>query len=180
MAFKDVWTFNIIPIMFNKNARHLRNNRIAFIMAYTNITIRMPETMLDYLDEIVSEGMAKDRSDAVRKIVAERMKRAEGSGTIRPLKVEVGRDPRKPRSPKKQATKKTRATERPRTRTKPIEDPRLVGRPLPEASDRSEPGKVKFGPMSKPAYPGTYPEWEKDPKRDMFAPPEEPEKTKED
>jgi len=140
------------------------------------IPARLSKEIIGYLDDVIRNSPARSRSDAIRLIVIERMiedKERGKIGAFKYLPAPTKRD-RRPRKNIEPATF-------PLGEAPPIAGPEPAKKDnLPETeiverkaseivTDRTEYNLPK---ASKPVYPGTKAQWEKEPLKDQFEAPE--------
>ena len=148
------------------------------------IPARLSKEIIGYLDDVIRNSPARSRSDAIRLIVIERMiedKERGKIGAFKYLPAPTKRD-RRPR-------KKIEPATFPLGEAPPIAGPepakkdnlpeteiieRKASEPVRSTEERTrEEGPKKWAESKKPAYPGTREQWEKEPLKDQFEPPED-------
>ena len=142
-------------------------------------TARIPDNLEEYLDILISKGYATTYGNAINLIILERMMRDKTAGTVKPFKYRL-KDART--NPTKDL--KEIETENIDGRTLPLRDAphtrgpdphRYAGiNPTSETAEESSAGDSPsyFGGTRGVRYPGTKEEYERDPKRSQFLPPE--------
>ena len=148
-------------------------------------TTRTPENLDAYLKMLIREGHASTYGNAINLIILERMMADKKRGEIAPFKYRLIDHRKNPPGPPI-ADIKTDNIEEPATfplgEAPPIAGPEPATRdslPAPEiveikaseiVTDKTEYNLPK---ASKPVYPGTKAQWEKEPLKNLFEPPED-------
>jgi len=154
----------------------------------------------EYLAAIIREGYAKNESEAIKLILLERMLRDKG-GRPSPFKYRVGPTPRNTKGKKREGKEigkaeifEASAPQPEKERTEESEEIRKESTKLRSSSETDSaplrdaaayrgslartaaagisPTSEYFGSSEKPIYPGTMEDYEKDPQKNMFNPPE--------
>ena len=147
-------------------------------------TTRTPENLDAYLKMLIREGHASSYANAINLIILERLMTDKKKGEITPFKYRL-KDARMSPGPGLSEIG-TENIEEPATfplgEAPPIAGPEPATRdslPAPEIVERkaseimTDRTEYDLPKTSKPVYPGTKAQWEKEPLKDQFEPPED-------